>query len=133
MEHRKVLIIDDDLLRKSWTRFFKVHPWWWAVTTAATVNEAMLALCAPGPGFDLIVSDYDLCDVDGDGISVLILARGEQPRARRMMCSGHSHQTPEIVAAMQFDTIESFISKPFDSETVKDEIVRLLGESKETG
>jgi len=127
MKH--VLIIDDDdLMRRAWTRYFKAHKLAWHVETAANVSEAVVAFCAPDMEYDLVVSDFDLQDSDGDGVHVLILARGSQPGAKRIMCSGNPASTPRIRDARGFEVIESFISKPFDTQIVDNEITRLLGE-----
>ena len=126
---KRVLVIDDDdLIRRAWTRYFKAHALLWHVDTVATVSKAVVAFCAPDREYDLIVSDFDLQDSEGDGVDVLILARGSQPTARRIMCSGNLVSTSRIKDALGFGVIESFLSKPFETQIVDNEIARLLGE-----
>ena len=127
MQTKYVLVVDDDeQLRRAWWRYFKVHEWEWVVDIAATVNGALIALCSPGRYYDLIISDFDLCDTEGNGVDVLILARGEQSSARRIMCSGNEKSEQPIKDALKFGTIESFLPKPLDPSLADKTIGRLL-------
>jgi len=131
---RHVLIIDDDdLMRRAWARYFKAHEWDWEVETVATMNDFVVALGAPGKVYDLFVSDFDLCDPEGDGVNVLRMAWINRPMAFRIMCSGHSSTHSRIKPAIKDGTVESFICKPFSTAVIDHVLKEEFAKTEQTG
>ena len=131
-EKKSVLIIDDDhLMRRAWTRYFKAHEWDWEIETVATVNDAIMVICAKE--YDLIISDFDLKDREGDGVTVLQMAWIEQPKARRIMCSGSDPGEIRIKGALDLVIVDCFISKPFATATVDAMLKKEFTKTEETG
>src|SRR5436305_10366798 len=105
----KVLVVDDEpqirtLLKATLSRAG------YAVVEAANGREALNAKSIDKP--DLVLLDLGL--PDRDGLELVTLLRGEQPRSALIVISARD-QTEQKVAALDLGA-DDYVTKPFDTE-----------------
>ncbi len=115
MADRQILIVDDDPFMRALLVSAIEHP----VATAAGVFEAKTLLNLHS--FDLVISDLNLEDPEGDGVSVLLTARAVQPSARRCLVTGQPDD--RCVRAVSVGLAESVLRKPWSLADLR----RLIG------
>lgn len=100
----------------------------YAVTVAASAEEALSLTRTGGERYDVLVSDLGLPGTPGDELADLLLA--ESPDLRLVFMSG-SNETVESCGAFEPDAV-AFLEKPFPLQDLADAVARVLAGRAET-
>jgi two-component system chemotaxis response regulator CheY len=119
----KVLVVDDSSLsRKYITQMLEslsIH----SIETAKDGAEA-LQLIDQGYRFDLIITDYNMPNIDGKELTEHVRTHSEQPTVPILMIT--SEQNESRLAAVQSAGVSALCSKPLSYDTVKQLIEQLV-------
>lgn len=118
---RRILMVDDDsgVLRAMERTLRSPEKY---TILSCTSSAAALEL-AEHKGFDLVISDYRMPEMDG----VTFLQRFSvlQPDAGRMMVSGHSDREA-LSGALNVAHVYSYVEKPWDGEQLRNIVAEAL-------
>ncbi|MDO6513438.1 MULTISPECIES: response regulator [unclassified Neptuniibacter] len=124
-EALNVLIVDDSSLSRKYIqqmlKSLSIH----SIQTAKDGSEA-LELINQGNLFDLIITDYNMPNIDGKELTEHIRTASEQPTVPILMMT--SEQNESRLAAIQSAGVSALCSKPLSYDTVKHLIEQLVTE-----
>ncbi|HTX72005.1 MAG TPA: response regulator [Rectinemataceae bacterium] len=123
----RVLVVEDNeevraVLRSMASSFFD------RVETAATGSEALAAFRA-GPGFDLVLLDYRLPDMDG--IETMLRLRSQNPKAgttRFLIMSAYG--SPGLIDEARRSGAADFLIKPVTHSALCDSVMAVFGQMR---
>ncbi len=124
-EHLRVLIVDDSAMALRYVRQMLEGLGIGYIETAGDGSEA-LELLSGGQRYDLIITDYNMPNVDGKELTEHIRQHGDQPTLPILMLT--SEQNESRLAAVQSAGISAICNKPFSYGTVKLLIEQLINE-----
>ena len=114
--HRILVVDDETIIRESIKRVLDFDGN--AVETAATGKEALV--CFENDKFDLVILDYEMPDMRGDELALLIKALApNQPIA---MVTAY----PDTLAGNLLTKVDLIISKPFRPQELREAAIRLF-------
>jgi len=119
----RVLIVDDSKMSRNYIKqmldSLSIH----SVDTAKDGSEA-LEFIANGSRYDLIITDYNMPNVDGKELVEHIRSHSEQPTVPILMVT--SEQNESRLAAVQSAGVSAICSKPLSYDTVKQLVEQLV-------
>lgn len=119
----RVLVVDDSQMSRNYLKqvldSLSIH----SIDAAKDGSEA-LELFNQGNRYDLIITDYNMPNVDGQELTVHIRNHSEQPTVPILMIT--SEQNESRLAAVQSAGVSAICSKPLSYETVKQLIEQLV-------
>lgn len=122
-EALNVLIVDDSSLSRKYIQqmleSLSIH----SIKTAEDGSQA-LELLDQGERFDLIITDYNMPNIDGKELTEHIRTYSEQPTVPILMMT--SEQNESRLAAIQNAGVSALCSKPLSYNTVKQLIEQLV-------
>ncbi len=124
-EHLRVLIVDDSAMALRYVRQMLDGLGIGTIDTAGDGSEA-LDLLEKGHSYDLIITDYNMPNVDGKELTEHIRQYGDQPTIPILMLT--SEQNESRLAAVQSAGVSAICNKPFSYGTVKSLIEQLINE-----
>lgn len=119
----KVLVVDDSSLSRKYIKQMLESLSIQSIETAKDGAEA-LQLIDQGYRFDLIITDYNMPNVDGKELTEHIRTHSEQPTVPILMIT--SEQNESRLAAVQSAGVSALCSKPLSYDTVKQLIEQLV-------
>ncbi|WP_255991470.1 response regulator [Chitinolyticbacter albus] len=118
----KVLLVDDSAMARRHIRTILEKLGFEHFVEASNGREGMAAL--DEIMFDLVVTDYNMPEVDGRELTAYIRSRSVQSTVPVLMVS--SEHNEGRLAAVQEAGVSAICDKPFDTESVKALLVQLL-------
>ena len=119
----RVLVVDDSSMSRNYIKqmldSLSIH----SIDTAADGSEA-LQMIDDGARYDLIITDYNMPNVDGKELTEHIRSHSEQPTVPILMVT--SEQNESRLAAVQSAGVSAICSKPLSYDTVKQLIEQLV-------
>ncbi|MFW1678569.1 response regulator [Pontibacter sp. JAM-7] len=124
-DHLRVLLVDDSAMA---CRYVQQMLDGLGIGTISTANDGAeaLSLLQSGNGFDLIITDYNMPNIDGKELTEHIRQHGDQPTIPILMLT--SEQNQSRLAAIQSAGVSAICNKPFSYGTVKLLIEQLINE-----
>ncbi|WP_286238259.1 response regulator [Neptuniibacter halophilus] len=119
----RVLIVDDSTLSRKYIQQMLDSLSISSVDTAKDGAEA-LQMIDDGRRYDLIITDYNMPNVDGQELTEHIRNHSEQPTVPILMVT--SEQNESRLAAVQSAGVSAICSKPLSYDTVKQLIEQLV-------
>jgi len=116
-----VLIVDDDGVSRLLLRHM-LEAVGHTVTDASDVDEAISVY---GPGFDLVLSDFEM--PGGSGLDLLERISDLGDRPHFVLLTGHQERTE--FADTRIDQVDGFLTKPVSSSELHDCIEGLLAKA----
>ena len=121
-ENLKVLLVDDSQVARKYLHQLLDNLGIHAITEASDGAEAINIL--KQETFDLIVSDYNMPNIDGREMLEYIRSHGDQPTIPVMMVT--SEQNSSQLAAIQNAGVSALCSKPLSYDILKKVIEQLV-------
>lgn len=121
-ENLKVLLVDDSIVSRKYLHKILGNIGIGTVTEASDGAEAIKIL--KQETFDLIVSDYNMPNIDGREMLEHIRSHGEQPTIPVMMVT--SEQNKNQLAAIQNAGVSALCAKPLSYDVMKQVIEQLV-------
>lgn len=121
-ENLKILLVDDSQLSRKYLHQILDNLGIHAITEASDGAEALKTL--KQETFDLIISDYNMPNIDGREMVEYIRAHGEQPTIPIMMVT--SEQNKNQLAAIQSAGVSALCAKPLSYDVMKQMIEQLV-------
>ncbi|WP_028469951.1 response regulator [Neptunomonas japonica] len=121
-ESLKILLVDDSLVSRKYLHQILDNLGIHAITEAADGAEALNTL--KQQTFDLIISDYNMPNIDGREMVEYIRTHGEQTTIPIMMVT--SEQNKSQLAAIQNAGVSALCAKPLSYDTMKNTIEQLV-------
>lgn len=118
----RVLLVDDSMLARNHIRRVLNNLGLLKVTEAVDGKEAIDLL--NNNMFDLIVTDYNMPEVDGRELTRYVREQSEQSHLPILMVTSESNDTH--LANIEQDGVNALCDKPFEPEFVKQILFRLL-------
>ncbi len=118
-----VLVVDDSKMSQRYITQMLDSLSISAIDTAMDGSEA-LQLMNDGNRYDLIITDYNMPNVDGKELTEHIRSHSEQPTVPILMVT--SEQNESRLAAVQSAGVSAICSKPLSYDTVKQLIEQLV-------
>ncbi len=119
----RVLVVDDSSMSRNYIKqmldSLSIH----SIDTATDGAEA-LRMIDNGTRYDLIITDYNMPNIDGKELTEHIRSHSEQPTVPILMVT--SEQNESRLAAIQSAGISAICSKPLSYDTVKQLIEQLV-------
>lgn len=125
-ENLNVLVVDDSRMSRRYVRQMLENLGISMITEAEDGAQALEAIRAPGTIYDLIVTDYNMPNVDGKELTEHIRQGSEQPTVPILMIT--SEQNEQHLAAIQRAGVSAVVNKPLSYDMVKTLIERLVHE-----
>lgn len=119
----RILVVDDSSLSRKYIKQMLESLSIQSIETAKDGAEA-LQLIDEGYRFDLIITDYNMPNVDGKELTEHIRTHSEQPTVPILMIT--SEQNESRLAAVQSAGVSALCSKPLSYDTVKQLIEQLV-------
>ena len=113
------LVVDDEPLVRRFVSAVLRHEGWSVLEAGSAV--AALAIADAGP-FDLLVTDYEMPDVTGVALALLLRKRDEGLPV--LMVSGHPDAAREM---LDLDGRTAFALKPFAAEELVTRVCSIVG------
>ena len=113
---RRILVVEDEKLL-SWSLTKSLSKWGFLVHPVFTASEAMTQL--KGSGFDVIILDYQLPDLDG--LQVARCIRKAQPHAIILLVT--AFQLNEL--AVEPGLIDAYFNKPIDFQQLQQTLMSI--------
>ena len=121
-----ILLVDDEAnILASLRREFMARKGEFSVETFTSPVEALE--CAKSKAFDLVISDYQMPEMDG--VTFLNAFRAHQPEATRLILSGQADREA-LVEAINRTHIYRFISKPWNELELTGAVAQALAYHK---
>jgi CheY-like chemotaxis protein len=114
--HRILVVDDEPLMRESIKRALDFGGN--LIETAATGKEALA--CFEKDKFDLLVLDYEMPDMRGDELALLVKAL--DPKQPIAMVTAY----PKTLAGNLLTDVDSILSKPFRPQELREAALRLF-------
>jgi DNA-binding NtrC family response regulator len=106
MQHRQILVVDDDeLMRQLMVHCLELENY--RITTATSGEEALC--CLENHRFAVVLCDIHLGGEDG--FAVLAACKSRHPQSKVILCSGDV--TPRTLGKVANSGADSFLAKPF--------------------
>ena len=118
----RVLLVDDSALARKFIKRVLNNLGLLKVTEACDGSEA-ISLLADNM-FDLVVTDYNMPEVDGRQLTRFIREQSQQSHLPILMVTSESNDTH--LANIETDGVNALCDKPFEPEYVKQVLYRLL-------
>jgi len=118
-----VLIVDDSSMSRKYIQQMLESLSVESIQTAKDGSEA-LQLIDEGHRFDLIITDYNMPNVDGQELTEHIRNHSEQPTVPILMVT--SEQNESRLAAVQSAGVSAICNKPLSYDTIKQLIEQLV-------
>ncbi|REL27409.1 response regulator [Thalassotalea euphylliae] len=118
----RVLLVDDSTLARNHIRRVLNNLGLQKVTEAADGKEAIAAL--EDTMFDLVVTDYNMPEVDGRELTKYIREQSQQSHIPVLMVTSESSETH--LANIEQDGVNALCDKPFEPQFVKKLLFQLL-------
>ena len=122
-EALKVLVVDDSKMSRKYIKTMLESLSISSVQTAKDGSEA-LQMIDEGQRFDLIITDYNMPNVDGKELTEHIRNHSEQPTVPILMIT--SEQNESRLAAVQSAGVSAICNKPLSYDTAKQLIEQLV-------
>lgn len=124
IEDLAVLIVDDSALSRRYLRQVLSNAGVEQITEATNGLEAVEALGARS--FDLVVTDYNMPEMDGQALVEFIRNDSDQPHLPVLMVTGE--QDSARLASVRQAGISALCDKPFDLTNLRHVVTRILTE-----
>jgi len=125
-ENLSVLVVDDSRMSRKFVRQMLSNLGIENVTEAEDGSHALAELQDRNNIFDLVVTDYNMPNVDGKELTEHIRQGSEQPTVPILMIT--SEQNEQHLAAIQRAGVSAVVNKPLSYDMVKTLIERLVHE-----
>ena len=122
VEELKVLIVDDSALSRRFLRTTFAQMGLESIAEAATGTEAVAQLC--DRDFDLIVTDYNMPEMDGQALVEHIRQGGTHANVPILMVT--CEQDAARLANVRKAGVSALCDKPFNMDTVREHLARLI-------
>ena len=121
----KLLVVDDETdMLDFLERVFRLR---YRVKRASSGMEALA--CLEHERFDVLVTDHKMPEITG--VELLEKIRGRYPRMARVLLSGFA-DLPEIQRAVERCGVQSFVTKPVDSDRLFEALSEAAAQLKGT-
>lgn len=120
-----VMIVDDQASIRGLARYSLQQIGITQTMEAPDAKRAMEDLSAPGKQVSLILSDYNMPEMDGMAFLRAIRAHDTLRKTPFIMMTGRGDK--ELVSAAAKAGVSNYIIKPFNTETIKKKIEAVLG------
>jgi len=117
-QNKSVLVVEDEKLL-NWSLASSLSKWGFAVQSVVTGNDAVAQI--EKSGFDIVLLDYRLPDVDG--LAVARLIRERQPHAIIFLLT--SFQLNEL--SPDAGLIDNYFNKPLDLQQLHKALMQIPG------
>ena len=124
IENMKVLIVDDSKMARKHIRRILEGLGFEQITEAVDGKDAMGII--EGSFFDLIVTDYNMPEVDGGELVEYIRNKSSQRSVPVLMVTSENNESR--LAAVEQAGVSAICDKPFETDTVKTLITNVLAE-----
>lgn len=124
-ENLEVLVVDDSRMSRRYVTQMLKNMGIVQIREASDGSEA-LELMNQGEHFDLIITDYNMPNVDGKELIEHVRQHSEQPTVPILMIT--SEQNDQRLAAIQSSGVSAIVNKPLSYDMVKSLIERLVHE-----
>ncbi len=121
-EEMNVLIVDDSFTSRHIVRQMLEKMGVEKISEAENGKQAVA--CIQQEFFDLIVTDYNMPEMDGEQLSRFIREESTQPSVPVLMVTSETDQTR--LAGMEQSGVSAVFDKPFTTDTLRTTIQRLL-------
>lgn len=122
IEDLKVLVVDDSLTARKHIR--RTLEGLGIENLVEAVNGVKAQSCLEQQSFDLIVTDYNMPEMDGRALVEFIRNQTDQSGVPILMVTSESDASQ--LAAVEQSGVSAMCDKPFDVQTVKDLIERIV-------
>jgi len=117
-EERNVLLVEDEKLL-NWSLASSLSKWGFGVRPVFTANDALAQI--EKSGFDIVLLDYRLPDLDG--LAIARLVRERQPRATIFLLTAFQLNELPVDAGL----IDSYFNKPLDFKQLHKALTEIPG------
>lgn len=121
----RVMVVDDQGSIRGLAKFSLGQIGITQVAEAGDAAKALAEITMPGKHVDLILSDFNMPDMDGLAFLRAVRAHPEIRKTPFIMMTGRADK--ELVTIAAKAGVSNYIMKPFNTETIKKKIEAVLG------
>ena len=125
IESMKVLIVDDSMMARKHIRRILAGLGFEQITEAVDGQDAIRVI--NDNFFDLVVTDYNMPEIDGGELVEYIRTKSSQRSVPVLMVTSENNESR--LAAVEQSGVSAICDKPFETDTVKTLITNVLSET----
>ncbi len=122
IESLKILLVDDSILAREYMLRLLGSLGINDITEACDGQQAIDLI--ENESFDLVISDYNMPNIDGKGLTVHIRNHSRMSGLPILMIT--SEENPDRLAALQASGVSAICKKPFDLKNIRDLIEQVV-------
>jgi two-component system chemotaxis response regulator CheY len=124
IESLRVLVVDDSLMARKHISRVLTNMGVTQITTANDGKEGVEIFSAAGESFDLIITDYNMPEMDGRELVEHIRTKLNNTFIPILMVSSEGNQT--LLSQVEQAGVSAICDKPFEPQNVKEMLFRVL-------